>query len=343
LAENKDFLSEGKLPWRLLSELLELLPSEDADLVMGPRIGEDAAVIRLKDGFLVAHADPITTAATMIGWLAVHVSANDIAVRGVKPRWFIPVVMIPAKTSIETMKKIFMDMAKALRSIGGIVIGGHTEVSPDLSHPIISMTAIGYTRGRVIFTRDAEPGDKVIVIGPIGGEGAAVIATDFEKILINRGVEPSTIVNARRYIEEISVVNKALRIKDYVNAMHDPTEGGVLQALREIALASGNDIIADKRKFPIDDTVERIAGALGLDPLKLLSSGALIATAPQRYLGKIESILLDLGEKYSVVGEVVEGKGKLVLVDDEGETIIDNDIVDEIYMVWKNNLFQQQL
>ncbi len=339
MTDNKDYLSEGKLPWRLLSELLELLPSEDADLVMGPRIGEDAAVIRLRDGFLVAHADPITTAATMIGWLAVHVSANDIAVRGVKPRWFIPIVMIPTKTSTETTKKIFMDMAKALRSIEGIVIGGHTEVSPDLSHPIISMTAIGYTRGRVIFTRDAEPGDKVIVIGPIGGEGAAVIATDFEKILIDRGVEPSIIMEARRYIEKISVVDKALRIKDYVNAMHDPTEGGVLQALREIALASGSDIIVDKRKFPIDGTVKKIADALGLDPLKLLSSGALIATVPPRYLGKIESILLDLGEEYSVVGEVVEGKGRLLLVDDEEEIIIDNDIVDEIYMVWKNNLF----
>ncbi len=332
-------LEEGKPPWRILSELLSLLPSRDVDLVMGPSIGEDAAILRLGDGFLVVHADPITTATSMIGWLAVHVSANDIAVRGVRPRWFVPVVMMPSGIDTDTMRKIFSDMGEALRTIGGTVIGGHTEISPELSRPIIAMTAIGYTRSRVIMTRDAQPGDKILVIGHIGGEGAAVIASDFGKLLLSRGIDKRIINEARKYIKKISVVEKALKIKDYVNAMHDPTEGGVLQALREIALASGNDIIVDRNSFQVDDIVKIISEALGLDPLKLLSSGTLIATVPRKNLDKVMEILDEMGEKFSVVGDVVPGNGRLILRDHRRETVISEDIIDEIYKVWKNNLF----
>jgi len=336
---NDPGLEEGKPSWKILSELLRLLPSKDADLVMGPNIGEDAAILRLGDGFLVVHADPITTATSMIGWLAVHVSANDIAVRGVRPRWFVPVIMMPSGIEIDTVRKIFSDMGEALRTIGGVVIGGHTEISPDLSRPIIAMTAIGYTRNRVIMTRDARPGDKVLVIGHIGGEGAAVIASDFEKLLLSRGIDKRIIDEARRYVREISVVEKALRIKDYVNTMHDPTEGGVLQALREIALASGNDIIVDRNNFRVDNVVKIITESLGLDPLKLLSSGTLVATVPPKNLDKVVEILTEIGEKFSIVGDVVPGNGRLVLRGQGCETVIEDDIVDEIYKVWKNNLF----
>ncbi|MEM1732917.1 MAG: AIR synthase, partial [Desulfurococcaceae archaeon] len=70
----------GKLEWTLMQELISLIPTDDIDLLIGPMQGEDAAIIRLRDGFLVAHVDPITTAVEHIGYLAVHVAANDIAV-----------------------------------------------------------------------------------------------------------------------------------------------------------------------------------------------------------------------------------------------------------------------
>jgi len=72
-------------------------------------------------------------------------------------------------------------MSRALREINGVVVGGHTEVTPGIDRPIITMTTMGYTSTRVILTRDARPGDYLYVIGRVGGEGAGILAWDSKK------------------------------------------------------------------------------------------------------------------------------------------------------------------
>lgn len=325
----------GKLPWRILGKLIELLPREDVDVIMGPAYGEDAAVIRLNDGFLVVHCDPITAATRRIGWLAIHIAANDVAVRGVKPRWFLSTILIPDSWGEEMAREVFYDMARALEELNAVSIGGHTEVTPGLSRPIATVVSMGYTFGRVVFTRDAKPGDVVLTIGRVAGEGAGVAAWDFESRLIEAGVDKSVIQRAKRFIEDISVVEKALAIRSFVNSMHDPTEGGVLQGLREVASASGTDIVVDLDKFRLDEAVEIIVRALGVDPFRLLSSGVVIATIPQHSLRDVEAVLDEKGFEYSVVGEVREGSGR-VFIRRNGNVVgvVEDDIIDEIYKLW---------
>lgn len=325
----------GKFPWSIMNKFLSLLPSMDPDLVIGPMQGEDAAVIRFKDGFLVAHVDPITTGVKKAGYLAVHVASNDIAVRGVTPKWFMPVVLIPRHYSVEEAEELFSDMGKALSEIHGVAIGGHTEVTPGLDRPIIAMTVIGYTNGRVISTRDAREGDYVVVIGKIGGEGTGVIAWDFGDKLLGK-VPRDVIDHARNFIYDVSIVKTALAIKDYVNTMHDATEGGILQALREVASASGKDIVVLDKAFYIDEEVKRITSAVNVDPLRLLSSGCIVATVTPGYLDSLLNELKKHGIRHSVVGRVTRGEGRVIIKGDSGETItiIDSDIVDEIYKLW---------
>lgn len=328
----------GKLPWCTLWDLIKMLPISDVDLVMGPSVGEDSAVLRIKDGFLVIHTDPITAATRRIGWLAIHVSANDVAVRGVKPRWFLTTVLLPSRFNVSDAEVVFNDISKALQEIGGVAIGGHTEVTPGLDRPIIVVTSIGYTSGRVIFTRDARPGDRVVAIGRVGGEGAGVLAWDFEKELIERGVNESLVQEAKRFVEEVSVVDKALLIREYVSTMHDPTEGGLVQGLREIAAASRTDIIVDLDNIVIDEAVSRIVGVFKLDPLRILSSGLLVATVPKSRLDELLDAVEKKGWRYSVVGEVVEGDGRLVIR--KGGVVTDivvGDVVDEIYKLLPGN------
>lgn len=87
-------LHTGKLPAETLKRLLENIRIEDEQVVLGPRIGEDAAVIRLGRKLLVAKMDPVTLATDLIGWYAVHVNANDIAIMGVRPRWFMATIIL---------------------------------------------------------------------------------------------------------------------------------------------------------------------------------------------------------------------------------------------------------
>ena len=320
-----------------MSRLINYLPTKDPDLLIGPSIGEDAAIIRYKDGFLVIHSDPITAATKRIGWLSIHVAANDIAVRGARPRWFLPVVLLPPNTSIGEAEKIFAEMGEAAKSLNGVVIGGHTEITPGLPRPIISMTAMGYSADRVILTKNALPGDRILAIGRVGGEGAGVIAWDFEEKLLSLGVSKDTVLKAKKYAYEISVVDTALSIKQYVNCMHDPTEGGLLQGLREIALASKTLIIVYKEKIRIDPVVLEITEKLGIDPLKLLSSGLLIATIPEKNLDEVKTMLENNGYEYSVIGEIKQADpvGRVVIKTDSSIDELKEDIVDEIYKLWR--------
>lgn len=319
-----------------MAQLLQHIVSDDVDLIVGPAQGEDAAVIRVRDGFLVIHSDPITAGVKRIGYLAVHVAANDIAVRGVKPKWFLPVVLLPENYTAEDVEEIFRDMGRALREIDGVVVGGHTETTPGLSRPIVSMTAAGYTTSRVILTRDAREGDLVYFIGRVGGEGAGVIAWDFEHLLVELGVDRSIIECAKSFIHDISVVKTALEIRDYVNTVHDATEGGVLQAVREIAVASSKDIVINLDNVILDPIVKAVITAVKLDPLKLLSSGCLVATVPEHCKSQFEKALSDLNKPYSLVGRVKSGRGDVYLqVNSNLVEVIKSDIIDEIYKLWK--------
>ena len=89
------FLESGKIPIDLLAELLAELPSPPPELRLGPRVGEDACAIDVPSGVLVVAADPITLTTDEIGSLSVIVNANDVAVTGVRPRWFLAVVLVP--------------------------------------------------------------------------------------------------------------------------------------------------------------------------------------------------------------------------------------------------------
>ena len=317
-----------------MSKLLSLLPIQDIDIIMGPMQGEDAGVIRLRDGYLVVHSDPITTGVKRAGYLAIHVASNDIAVRGVEPKWFLPVILIPSSFSEEDIEEIFKDMSIALGEVEGLVVGGHTEITPGIPRPLISMTTIGYTTTRVIFTRDARIGDLVYIIGRVGGEGTGVIAWDFKEKLLERNISLDTIIKAQQYIYDIGITKTALRIKDYVNTMHDATEGGVLQALREIAVASKTSIRVNREDIVLEETVEVVTKAMNVDPLKLLSSGCIVATIPKYTRKDFETVLEELGKPYSLIGEVVDGNGEIVVLNKKGHEIINNDITDEIYKLW---------
>src|SRR5215472_15017275 len=91
----------GKLPGDLLQTILDKHAPRDSRVVVGPRVGEDAAVIDLGDRYLVATADPITFATDDVAWYALQVNANDIAVRGARPRWFLATLLLPEATTTD--------------------------------------------------------------------------------------------------------------------------------------------------------------------------------------------------------------------------------------------------
>ncbi len=323
----------------LESTVFKYVGVHDPDVVQGPAFGEDAGIVRLGNGYLVTHTNPITTASRRIGWLAVNVAANDVAVRGARPRWAELVVLMPPNSHEGLIDEIMSDADKAAKTIGVSIIGGHTEYTPGLPRPIVVSTVVGYTDKRVVTTKGARLEDLVIVAGYIGGEGTSVIAWDFPQLLAERGLSPDVISEARKFIERVSIVEAALRIAPYASSMHDLTEGGLLEGLYEVSVASGVKLMVDPSLIKLNPIVAAVTKALNIDPLKLLSSVSLVATIPEPYVEKAVGSLLEVGIPCSVIGRVISGEPGVVL-SSNGRLLseVRESIIDEIYRLYSKNI-----
>jgi hydrogenase expression/formation protein HypE len=282
----------GKLPLEFLQSLLANYARPDERLVCGPGVGEDVAVIDMGERYMVVKTDPITFATDQIGWYAVHVNANDIATSGAQPRWMLNTVLLPEEGATEELvRSIFGQLREACEELDITLVGGHTEVTWGLTRPIVVGVMIGeVARERLLTTAGARVGDKLLLVKGIPIEATAIIAREKARDLAQRGYSAEFIRRAQDYLYDpgISVV-KAARLaanQDGVHAMHDPTEGGVLSGLRELALAAGTGLRLDADSVPILPEGRQLCQEYGLDPLGAIASGALIvAVAAEQALG----------------------------------------------------------
>jgi len=334
----------GKLPPRLMEKYIYTrLGVRDPSVIVGPQVGEDSAVIDLGDGrVLVTHADGITGAVEFLGWLAVHIVSNDIAVTGARPRWYLSTLYLPEDASEEVIDKITSQMDRAAKEIGVMIVGGHTEYTPKLERPLIATAAIGIVeKDKFVRTGGARPGDRVIMTKVAAIEGTAILASDFKDALIKRGVGEEVIKRAQEFLNRVSVVKDALVLaeKKLATSMHDPTEGGILGGLSEIAYASKVTLEVWEERIPVAPETAEISRALGVDPLRLISSGVLIATVPEGLVEEAIEALRSVGIEASEIGEVREKVGEtLVVLHRSGgkvEEITDVYVHDELVRIWK--------
>jgi hydrogenase maturation factor len=280
-------LPTGKVPPELLSDHLPGELSARADVVIGPAIGEDAAVVRLRGDLLVAKSDPITLASRDQGRYLVAVNSNDIAVLGGKPRWLLLTILLPpGKHADRQFAAIMRQVQEACDEAKIALVGGHSEVTDAVTRPVAIGTMLGEPRGsRILDKKSIHPGDELFMTGSIAIEGTAALAKDFGPVLRSRGLSTRVLRRAGDLLFDpgISVVQAAEIAAEieHVRALHDPTEGGVIGAVLELGVRSGCGILLDADSIPVLPETSAVCEALGLDPLRLLASGSLlIAAAP---------------------------------------------------------------
>ncbi|MCL1809167.1 MAG: AIR synthase-related protein [Clostridiales bacterium] len=332
-ARKRKMLKTGKLDSRLLEEIVfNNIKFKREEVLKRPGIGEDCAAIDFGDYKCVMSTDPITASASQIGKLAVHVSCNDIASDGVEPLGIMLSVMLPVGTTEEEVGEIMRQAGGAAAELGVEIIGGHTEITPAVSQPVIVSTAIG----RAPAARPEQkvrPGDLVFMTKSAGLEGSGIIAYDHEDELLGR-LSPLEIEEAKSYLELISVVKEGVVAGEIgFSAMHDVTEGGLLGAVWELCHSSGVGAEVWHEAIPVTVTTQKICGIYGIDPLCLISSGSMVIITAAENKDELTRKMCEAGVKLTLIGEVKEKGFGVKLVCEGKATEVGPPESDEIYRV----------
>ncbi len=312
-------LATGKLPADLLAALLARVPRDDPRVVVGPNIGQDAAVIAMGDHYLVAKTDPITFATDDIGWYAVNVNANDIACMGARPKWFLATALLPAGRADAAMAEtILAQILDACAALNIALVGGHTEITYDLPRPIIVGAMLGeVAKNKLVSSAGARVGDVVLLTKSAPLEGTALIAREKENDLRARGFADDFVARAKNLLREpgISVVRDALIAADAgsATALHDPTEGGIATGLWELAHASRVGLEIDADAIPFSEEGLRVCATYGLDPLGVIASGSLLATTPADKAADLINRWASANIRCTAIGRVVPRENGVTL------------------------------
>jgi hydrogenase expression/formation protein HypE len=304
----------GKVaPAVLRQHVFPYLGQRRSDVLVHSAAGEDAAVIDIGDYVCIVTSDPITGARANAGWLGVHVNCNDVAASGGEPIGVLVTILLPAANHEPVLGQIMRDVERAVVELGIEVVGGHSETTAGIDAPIVAITAIGRApRGRHITSGGARPGDALLVTKTAGIEGTAILATDFEDELAGQ-IDAGILRDAQSLIGLISVVPEgSVAAAAGATAMHDATEGGVLGAIHEMAEAGACGLRIRVENIPLHPATESICGYFGIDPLRLISSGAMLIAAPDG--AAMVRALADRGLTATVIGDFTEAPDRRLLL-----------------------------
>jgi hydrogenase maturation factor len=304
-----EVLPIGKLPPALLAELLGVTPFEDEAVLVGPGPGLDCAVLDLGETLLVLKSDPITFTADDLGRYLVQINANDVATTGATPRWLMVTLLFPEKKTTEHLvRSTFKQLYDACADNHIALIGGHSEITHAIDRPIAVGALIGEVdRESLVTPQGAIPGDRLLLTKCVPIEAVAILTREFEGRL--RGILGEYEIKlgqAYSLDPGISVLRDAqiAVAAGRVNAMHDPTEGGLGAALWELADACGHRIVVDLNAVPVPPLAKRICDELNIDPVFAISSGALLLSVPDEDHETIRAALHAEGIPCATIGWV---------------------------------------
>jgi hydrogenase expression/formation protein HypE len=314
-------LLPGKIPIEILKKVVfKNLGAERSEIILGPTAGVDGAVLDVGSKNAIVSMDPITGAVERIGWEAININANDVATFGVEPAFFFSCLMLPEGADSVIVETISSQMHTAAKELGIAIVGGHCESTPGLANPIVVGCAMGLTeKGKYVTAAGAKIGDKLILTKSAGIEGTAILATDREEQL-KKIFSPTILDNAKGFYNQISVVKDALTAYKAggVHAMHDPTEGGITNGIHEMADAAGLGVRVIEDKIIIEPETAKICRFYEIDPLQLISSGALLISADPQVADKIVDALSMQHVYADIIGEFNANLNKRLLMKPDG-------------------------
>jgi hydrogenase expression/formation protein HypE len=319
-------LPPGKIPVDILKDIVfKNLGAPRGEVTLGPAAGVDGAILDIGNKNAIVSMDPITGAVERIGWEAINVNANDVATFGVEPAFFFSCILLPENADSKIVETISTQMHNAAKELGIAIVGGHCEATPGLANPIVVGCIMGLTeKGKYVTAAGAKAGDKLILTKSAGIEGTAILASD-RQTQLEKIFNPEILESARGFYKQISVVKDALTAyrSGGVHGMHDPTEGGILNGIHEMADSADLGVRIFEERITVEPETAKICRFYEIDPLQLISSGALLIAADPQAADKIIDSLCQEHIYADVIGEFNPNSNKRILMhpDDSAEML----------------------
>ena len=324
MKDTQDFLSTGKLPHDLLFKLIERYTINTQEVVIGSKIGVDAAAIDIGDKYLLAKTDPITFVTDEIGYYTININANDIACMGGLPRWFLATLLLPeGKTTEEMVENIFSQLSTACKTLDIAFCGGHTEITYGIDRPIVIGQMLGeVAKDKLVASSNVQIGDDILLTKGIAIEATSIIAREKGEELTELFSKELT-EQCKDYIYDpgISVLKEAKIAMQYddIHAMHDPTEGGLAVGLYELSKAAEAGVKIEYDMIDILPECKLLCDVYQLNPLGLIASGALLIVCKPSVSHLLMDVLEQNGINTSKIGKIMPPDYGLKMISYDGE------------------------
>ena len=285
----------------------------------------DSAVLKIDDRLLAFTTDtyvvkPLFFPGGDIGKLAVSGTVNDLSVMGAEPICISCGLVIEEGLDYRILERIVDSMERTAESAKVKVVTGDTKVVEKGKGDglFINTSGIGIIR-KSISMDDIKPGDKIIINGPVGEHGIAVLLARGELGLESEVKSDCAPLNG--------LISEVLKVTDNIKFMRDPTRGGLGTVLNEIVEGKGFGIMLEEDRIPLSNPVKGACELLGLDPLYIANEGKVVIVATPEDVQKILEVMRHhpLGKDAEIIGEIVsEPKGKVGMkTKSKGTRIVD--------------------
>lgn len=310
----------GRLMQRLIAEVF-VDAFDSAEL----RRGHDGAVVELRPPIAVTTDAFVVTPRSFpggdIGSLAVYGTVNDVAMCGARPEVITVAFVLEEGLAVDELRRVVASMAEAARRCGVRVVAGDTKV---VEHGqgdgiYIATTGLGSVVARApVGPSQVQVGDHVLVSGPVGDHGIAVLAA-------REGIEIETTLHSDAGPVHESVM-ALLEADVAVRCLRDPTRGGLASALGEVAQTGGHGVRIDEPRVPVRPEVADACELLGLEPLRVACEGRFVAWVDAGQAERAMEVLRATGAPdVALIGEVVSEHPGVVVVRDPigGDRVLD--------------------
>lgn len=325
-------MRQGKISENVLKRsVLKKIKTHRDEVVSGAGIGKDCAILAFGEEETVLSVTPVTAPVTELSSYAIPMALNNIAVSGAEPVGVMLSILLPEETEEAEFQQIMGQAEDVCSDLHVEIIGGHTEVTPAVAYPIMTVTGVGKKEAaRAGFPQGIKANQDIVVSKWIGLEGTARLAKEHKEELCSR-YPVRMIEEAAAYDKYLSVIPEAATaMKSGVCGMHDVSRGGIFAALWEMASGAGVGLEIDLKKLPVKQETIEICEFFELNPYELLSGGCLIMVTEDG--NGLVTALAREEIPAVIVGRTTDSNDRILYNEDE-KRYLDMPKTDQIYYI----------